>query len=105
MNPYLLLMVSVVIETAGDVCMKLSDGFSRKLPVVGVVVFYTIAFVLLARVFVQVPIGTAYAIWTGAAIALTAVVGHLIWREGFNVKKTVGIVLIVGGVALLRLGV
>jgi len=104
-NPFVLLALSVVSETAGDVCMKLSNGFERKLPVVGVIVFYTLAFVLLARVFIFVPIGTAYAIWTGAAIALSALVGHLVWREGFNVKKVVGIALIIGGVALLRLGV
>ena len=104
MNPFVLLALSVISETCGDVCMKLSNGFERKLPVVGVLVFYTAAFVLLARVFIELPIGTAYAIWTGAAIALTAVVGHLVWHEGFNVKKTVGLLLIIGGVVLLRLG-
>ena len=72
MNPFVLLALSVISETCGDVCMKLSNGFERKLPVVGVLVFYTVAFVLLARVFIELPIGTAYAIWTGAAIALTA---------------------------------
>ena len=84
--------------------MKLSNGFQRKAPIVGVLVFYTLAFVLLAQVFIEVPIGTAYAIWTGAAIALSAAVGHLVWHEGFNVKKTLGLLLIIGGVVLLRLG-
>ena len=104
MNPVLLLVLSVVSETAGDVCMKLSNGFQRKAPIAGIVVFYATAFVLLARVFNAMPIGIAYAVWTGAAIALTAVVGHLIWHEGFNAKKVSGLVLIVGGIALLRMG-
>lgn len=104
MNPFVLLALSVISETAGDVCMKASNGFQRKLPVVGVIIFYTVAFALLAQVFIAVPIGIAYAIWTGAAIALSALVGHLIWKEGFNAKKVAGLVLIIGGVALLRLG-
>ena len=104
MNPFLLLALSVVSETAGDVCMKLSDGFKNKLPAVGIVVFYTLAFISLSQAFIGIPIGVAYAIWTGAAIALSAIVGHLIWHEGFNVKKVAGIALIVGGVAILRVG-
>ncbi|MDO4400892.1 MAG: multidrug efflux SMR transporter [Coriobacteriia bacterium] len=104
MNPFLMLTLSVISETAGDVCMKLSDGFKHKLPAAGIVVFYSLAFVLLSQAFVDIPIGIAYAIWTGAAIALSAIVGHLIWHEGFNVKKVAGIALIIGGVALLRVG-
>ena len=99
-----LFVLSIVSETAGDVCMKLSDGFRNKAPIAGVIVFYCIAFIALARVFTMVPIGIAYAIWTGAAIALSAIVGNIIWHEGFNAKKVAGLLLIIGGIALLRLG-
>lgn len=46
----------------------------------------------------------SYAIWTSAAVALTAVVSRVIWKERFNTKKIAGIVLIIVGVACLRMG-
>lgn len=46
----------------------------------------------------------AYAIWTSAAVALTAVVSRIIWKEKFNAKKIAGIALIIFGVACLRMG-
>ena len=46
-----------------------------------------------------------YAAWTGLGIALTAVVGAVVWKEGFNVKKALGLAAIIGGVVVLKLGV
>ena len=49
--------------------------------------------------------GPVYAAWTGLGIALTAIVGHILWNEGFNAKKIVGLIAIIVGVAFLKLGV
>ena len=89
MVAYALIGVAVVAEVFGDSMMKLSNGFQRKLPLVGTVLGYGIAFYLIAL--------------TG--IALTAIVGAVVWKEGFNVKKALGLAAIIGGVVVLKLGV
>lgn len=105
MLPYLMICVSVVFEVFADTMMKVSDGFRRKLPIIGVVVGYAVSFWMMSHVLLQLPLGPVYAAWAGLGIALTAVVGHILWNEGFNTKKIIGLVAIVVGVALLKLGV
>ena len=102
MSPYALLGLSVLFEVFGDTCMKLSDGFRRKLPIIGIAVGYAVSFYALSHVFAS--LGLAYAIWTSAAVALTAVVSRIVWKEKFNAKKVAGVVLVIVGVACLRLG-
>ena len=98
MVAYLLIGVAVIAEVFGDSMMKLSNGFQRKLPLVGTVVGYGIAFYLIAQALEHLPLGPVYAAWTGLGIALTAVVGAVVWKEGFNVKKALGLAAIIGGV-------
>ena len=105
MSPYAMLVVAVLFEVFADTCMKLSNGFKKKLPILGVVVGYAASFYLLAGALVVIPLGVAYAFWTGVAIALTAVMGWFVWRERFNAKKLAGMALIVAGVVALRLAV
>ena len=105
MNPYGMLAAAVVFEVFADTCMKLSEGFSKKLPIAGIVVGYAVSFYFLAGALYAIPLGAAYAIWTGVAIALTAIVGRIIWREQFNAKKLAGMAIIVAGVVVLRLAV
>mgnify|MGYP000834455189 FL=1 len=105
MLPYLMICVSVVFEVFADTMMKVSDGFRRKLPIVGVVVGYAVSFWMMSHVLLKLTLGPVYAAWTGLGIALTAVVGHILWNEGFNAKKIIGLVAIIVGVALLKLGV
>ena len=82
MSPYALLGLSVLFEVFGDTCMKLSDGFRRKLPILGIAVGYAVSFYALSHVFASLPLGLAYAIWTSAAVALTAVdQPHRVERE------------------------
>ena len=105
MSPYVLLGVAVVFEVFADSMMKLSNGFTRKPPIIGIVVGYIVAFYLIALTLEQLPLGFAYAVWTGLGIALTAVVGAAFWHEGFNAKKAAGLVAIIAGVVVLKMGV
>ena len=88
MLPYLMICVSVVFEVFGDTMMKVSDGFRRKLPIVGVVVGYAVSFWMMSHVLLQLPLGPVYAAWTGLGIALTAVVGHFLWNEALTRKRS-----------------
>ena len=94
MSPYALLGLSVLFEVFGDTCMKLSDGFRRKLPIIGIAVGYAVSFYALSHVFASLI----------SAVALTAVVSRIVWKEKFNAKKIAGVALIIVGVACLRLG-
>ncbi len=105
MSAYLLIGIAVITEVFGDSMMKLSDGFRRKLPLVGTVIGYGIAFYLISMALEHLPLGPVYAAWTGLGIALTAVVGAVFWKEGFNWKKALGLAAIIGGVVVLKLGV
>ena len=105
MSPYVLLGVAVVFEVFADCMMKLSHGFTKKAPIIGIVIGYVIAFYLMSQTLAPLPLGFVYAVWTGLGIALTAVVGAAFWDEGFNLKKTIGLIAIIGGVLVLKLGV
>ncbi len=99
-----ILGVAVVSEVFGDSMMKLSNGFKRKLPIIGIVVGYGLAFYLMSVSITVLPLGFSYAMWTGLGIALTAVVGAIFWKEGFTLAKVAGIVVIIAGVVLMEMG-
>ncbi|MFE2068873.1 DMT family transporter [Streptomyces sp. NPDC059467] len=101
---YLTLAGAIAAEVAATTAMKYSDGFSRLWPSLLTALGYVVSFLLLARTLKTVPIGTAYAIWSGAGTATVAVIGLMLFGEGLNLVKVAGIVLIVGGVVVLNLG-
>ncbi|WP_251212642.1 DMT family transporter [Adlercreutzia murintestinalis] len=103
--PYVLLALAIGAEVFGTSMMKLSDGFKRKLPILGIAAGYVISFALLGFVLRDLPLSVAMGIWAGAGTALTAVVAAVAWKEGMGIRKAMGILLIVGGVLLLEMGV
>lgn len=103
LNPYILLAVAIISEVFGSSMLKVSDGFKKFLPSIGVVVGIGTAFYMLSLALETIPLGTAYAIWSGVGTALTAIVGVVIYKEGFNLKKFLGLVFIIGGVVVLKL--
>lgn len=105
MTPYLMLGIAVLFEVLGDSMMKYSNGFEKKLPIIGVVVGYGVAFYLMSLILEWLPLGFTYAVWTGLGIALTAIVGALFWKEKFTIQKTLGVIAIIAGVVVLKLGV
>lgn len=102
---YAMIGIAVIAEVFGDSMMKLSNGFEKKMPLVGTAVGYLMAFYLLSQAMNHLPLGPVYAAWTGLGIALTVIVGAVFWREGFNWKKAAGLVCIIAGVVVLKLGV
>jgi len=102
MDPWLILSFAILMEVSGTLCLKLSQGMTRPLPVVGVVVFYLATFVLMSFSLKNLEIGTVYAIWSGAGTALVATIGILYFEESFHWLKILGLCFIIGGVILLR---
>lgn len=105
MTAWLLLAGAIAAEVTGTLALKASDGFSRLLPSIVVVVGYLISFGLLALVLKSLPVGVVYAIWAAIGIALVAVLGRIIFGDPLPPLTAVGIVLIIGGVVLVRMSV
>ncbi len=105
MNPtsMLILVLAILSEVVGTVALKASEGFARLGPNVLVVVGYGLSFYLLAQALKQIPLGIAYAIWSGLGTAGAVVAGVLLWRESLNLTGSLGILLIIIGVILLNI--
>jgi small multidrug resistance pump len=99
----LILLLAILSEVVGTVALKASEGMVRLGPSVLVVIGYGLSFYLLALVLKQIPLGIAYAIWSGLGTAGAVVAGILLWRESLNLAGIVGILLIIVGVILLNL--
>ncbi len=105
MNPgsMLILLLAILSEVVGTVALKASEGFARLGPNVLVVVGYGLSFYLLAQALKQMPLGIAYAIWSGLGTAGAVAAGILLWRESLNLTGVAGILLIAIGVLLLNI--
>ena len=103
MNPWIMLTIAILLELSGTTCLKLSHGFTRLLPSVGVVFFYLGSFYLMAQSLKTLEVGIVYAIWSGVGTALIAVVGVLAFGESVTAFKILGLLLIIGGTFLLRI--
>lgn len=103
MNPWLILAFAIFFELSGTICLKLSHGFSRLLPSIGVVCFYLGSFTLMAQSLKTLEVGIVYAIWAGVGTGLIAVVGVLAFGESVTIFKILGLLMIIGGTFLLRM--
>lgn len=97
------LLVAAVFEVIWAVGLKYVDGFTRLVPSVVVVIAMIASMGLLALAARGLPIGTAYAVWTGIGAAGTAIAGILLFGESASIGRIVCLVLIVSGVAGLRI--
>lgn len=100
---WIVLMLSGILEAGWVIALKLSAGFTRLWPSVAFAVFGTVSFAGLAWALRSLPVGTAYAVWTGIGAALTAVIGIFWLGEPATAVKIISIGLIVVGVVGLNL--
>ena len=103
MNAWLLLALAIVAEVVGTSALKASEGFSRLWPSVVVVAGYGVAFYCLSLALRHIPVGIAYAVWSGAGTVLIAAIGVLAFRQKIDAAGVFGIALIVAGVLVLNL--
>jgi small multidrug resistance pump len=100
----LYLAIAIIAEVIATSALKASEGFSRPWFAALALVGYLIAFIGLAFALRQIPLGVAYAIWSGAGIGLLAIIGRVVYRQQLSIPEIVGILLIVSGVAVIQLG-
>lgn len=103
MKNWLFLMAAIVGEVIATSALKSSESFTRLLPSLVVISGYAIAFYFLSLALRSIPVGIAYAIWSGLGIVLIAAAAWVIYGQKLDAWAFVGIALIVAGVAVLNL--
>ena len=99
---YFYLTIAILSEVIATSALKASDGFSKLIPSLIVVIGFSVAFYCLSLVLKTIPIGVAYAIWSGLGIVLISIVGFVLFGQKLDWAAIVGIVLIVSGVVVMN---
>ncbi|WP_019637321.1 DMT family transporter [Paenibacillus fonticola] len=100
---YIWLAFAIVFEVIGTTSMKMSEGFTRLWPSIGMAVFYMLSFSSLSMSLKNLNVGTAYAIWSGLGTVLIVVVGMFLFKEQMTWFKAICLMLIIAGVIGLNL--
>lgn len=100
---WLYLTIAILSEVIATSALKSAEGFTRPLPSLVVIAGYALAFYLLSMALRTIPLGVAYAVWSGVGVALVSVVGWFVYRQALDAGAIVGIALIVAGVAVIHL--
>ncbi|MCK9516851.1 MAG: multidrug efflux SMR transporter [Ottowia sp.] len=103
MKAWFFLALAVAAEVAATSALKASDGFSRLQPSLIVVLGYGVAFYLLALTLRSIPVGIAYAIWSGLGTVLIALAGWWLYGQRLDAAALAGIALIIAGVLVMNL--
>lgn len=99
---YFYLAVAIIAEVIATSALKASDEFSKLVPSVIVVVGYGVAFYCLSMVLKTIPVGVAYAVWSGLGIVLISIVGLVMFGQKLDLAAIVGMLLIVSGVVVMN---
>lgn len=103
MKGWLFLFAAVIAEVTATSALKSSEGFTRLLPSLVVVVGYGASFYFLALTLQSIPVGITYAVWSGVGIVLITAIAWLLYGQKLDLWGFVGIGLIIAGVAVLNL--
>ena len=103
MNNWVYLGLAIVSEVLATASLKSTEGFTRLVPSLVVLVGYSAAFYFLSLTLDTIPIGVAYAVWSGVGVATITLVSFVLYDQKIDLAGLVGIGLIVAGVVVLRL--
>ncbi|AHH94635.1 multidrug efflux SMR transporter [Kutzneria viridogrisea] len=104
MVPWILLALAIIAEVFATVMLKMSDGLTRLLPSIGMVLGYGLAFYLESQVIrLGVPMAVTYAVWAGGGIALVVLANRVVFAEPITPMTIGGMGLILAGVLVVQL--
>ncbi|MFZ6707510.1 SMR family transporter [Undibacterium sp. TC9W] len=102
MNKWLLLGIAIIAETIATSSLKASEGFARLWPSVLVVLGYGLAFYFLSLTLRVIPVGVAYAVWSGVGIVLVTLIGWFLFEQKLDMPALIGIAFIMAGVIIMN---
>ncbi len=100
---WFLLFIAGLFEVAWAIGLKYTDGFSRLWPTVGTVTAMVVSVLLLGLAMRELPVGTAYAVWTGIGAVGTVILGIVLFNDPTNAARLLCVALIVAGILGLKL--
>lgn len=100
---YVFLLIAIVSEVIATSFLKAANGFTVLWPSLGAIVGYGAAFYFLSLSLSDIPVGVAYAIWAGLGIVLISLTAAVIYQQRLDWGAIAGIVLIIGGVMVIKL--
>jgi small multidrug resistance pump len=96
------LAIAIVSEVIATSALKASNGFTRLAPSAVVVIGYCVAFYCLSLTLRTIPVGIAYAVWSGVGVVLISSVGWIVYGQRLDLAALVGMALIVAGIIVLN---
>ncbi len=99
---YFHLGVAILAEIVATSALKASNGFTRAIPAMVAVAGYVVAFYFLSLALRSIPLGIAYALWSGVGIVLLAAIGWIWYRQSLDAPAVVGLGLIVAGILVIK---
>lgn len=103
MQHWTYLGIAIIAEVIATSALKASDGFTQWLPSLLVIVGYGLAFYFLALTLRSIPVGVAYAIWSGLGIVLVSVIALVLYGQKPDLPAVIGMALIITGVVVMQL--
>lgn len=101
--PWVILTIAGLLEVVWALMLKQSEGFTKPIPTAIFFISLVLSMFLLSQALKSLPVGTAYAVWTGIGAAGTAILGMLFLGESRDILKLVSLVMLIGGIIGLRL--
>lgn len=100
---YVYLVLAVAAETIGTTALQASNQFTRVGPTLLVVLAYGVAFYFLGIALKYIPVGIAYALWSGLGIVLIALIGFAVFGQVLDLAAILGLGLIIAGIVVIQL--
>ena len=102
MNKWIFLGLAIISEVIATTSLKSTEGFTKLVPSIIVVIGYTAAFYFVSLTLDTLPVGIVYAIWSGVGIALIAIISVIVLDQKLDAGAVVGMGLIIAGVVVMR---
>lgn len=100
---WLYLAIAILTEVIATSVLKAADGFTRWIPSMVVVAGYACSFYFLSLTLRSIPLGVAYAVWSGIGLALVSLIGWIVYHQPLDAAAMIGIGLIIAGIVVLNL--
>ncbi|MEC8735541.1 MAG: SMR family transporter [Candidatus Thermoplasmatota archaeon] len=102
MNKWMFLALAIISEVIATTSLKSTEGFTKLVPSIIVVIGYTAAFYFVSLTLDTLPVGIVYAIWSGVGIALVAIISVIVLDQKLDAGAVIGMGLIIAGVVVMR---
>ena len=99
---WLALGAAILLEVVGTSLLQTSQQFTRPVPTLGMAGCYLAAFYLLSVALREIPVGLAYAIWSGMGVVLIAMIGWVVFKQRLDAPAIIGLAMIIGGVIVIN---